>query len=174
MKIINTQLKEVFQIENKIFEDNRGIFVKTFHSDTFNTNNLQTNFTECFYSTSKKNVLRGIHFQSEPHAHEKLVHVVHGKILDVVLDIQKDSPTFGQYISTILSSDNTKSLYISKGMAHGFLTLSESATVLYMTSISHSPEHDTGVKWNSFGFNWGIEDPIISKRDNAFKKLCDL
>jgi dTDP-4-dehydrorhamnose 3,5-epimerase len=112
-----------------------------------------------------------MHFQLPPHDHEKLVYVSHGEILDVVVDIRPKSPTFGDYFSTILSDDNQKSLYIAKGFAHGFLTVSKTATVMYSTSTVHSPDHDSGIRWNSFGFNWKEVDPIMSERDKNFSGL---
>lgn len=166
MNIIKTTLDGVFEVENKIFEDQRGSFVKTFHSEVFINDGLDSDFRESFYSVSKKNVLRGMHYQLPPHDHSKLVYVVSGKILDVVVDIRENSETFGEFYSTELSSDNAKSIYIDKGFAHGFLTLSESATVVYMTTTVHKPDFDKGIKWDSFGFEWPGNNFIISQRDN--------
>lgn len=171
MNIEPTQIHGVYEIENKQFIDNRGLFVKTFHADIFKQFGFDDDFKESFYSVSKKGVLRGMHFQLPPHDHAKLVYVVEGEILDVALDIRKSSETYGKYHAVNLSSDNAKSLYMAKGMAHGFLTLSDSATVIYLTTSVHAPEHDAGVKWNSFGFDWGIEAPVISQRDDAFRRL---
>ncbi|MEI8631931.1 dTDP-4-dehydrorhamnose 3,5-epimerase [Vibrio sp. PP-XX7] len=95
-----------------------------------------------------------MHFQIPPYDHAKLVYVTDGEILDVAVDIRKNSLTFGQYFSTVLSNENAKSLYIAKGFAHGFLTLSESATVVYMTTTVHAPKYDRGIRWDSFGFDW--------------------
>lgn len=171
MKINKTNLEGVFEIENNVFEDQRGRFVKTFHSDMFLEAGLNVNFKESFYSLSHKNILRGMHFQHPPHDHNKLVYVVSGRILDVALDIRQESKTYGQYYTTELSSDNAKSLYMSKGIAHGFLTLSDSACVVYMTTSVYAPKHDDGIHWDSFGFNWGVNNPIISERDSSFGKL---
>lgn len=161
----------MFEIENNIFDDYRGRFVKTFHADIFTENGLATDFKESFYSVSKKNVLRGMHYQLPPCDHSKLVYVIHGKILDVVVDVREDSETFGEYYSAELSCLNAKSLYIGKGFAHGFLTISESAVVVYMTTTVHNPELDTGVRWDGFGYKWPVSRPIISSRDKSFKKL---
>lgn len=174
MVIDKTNLEGVYEIQNKKFEDDRGMFVKTLHADVFTNNGLESDFKESFYSISHKNVLRGMHFQRAPHAHTKLVYVTDGEILDVVVDIRKDSSTFGQYFSTILSSENKKSIYISKGFAHGFLTLSQSATVVYLTSTVHSPESDDGIRWDSFAFDWGIKTPIQSKRDQSLNPLSKI
>jgi len=166
MKIIPTDIGDLFEIENEPFEDSRGSFVKTLHANTFEKNGLASEFKESFYSISKKGVLRGMHFQLPPNDHAKLVYVPDGEILDVAVDIRKESPTFGNFFSTHLSSENCKSLYLGKGFAHGFLTLSEQATVVYMITTVYSPESDSGVRWDSFGFDWGVQSPLISERDS--------
>lgn len=171
MNVNKTNIEGVYEIESKHIEDVRGRFVKTFNVDFFATEGLESNFKESFYSHSKKNVLRGMHFQKPPYDHAKLVYVVLGEILDVVVDIREDSETFGQYYKTILSDQDATSLYIGKGFAHGFLTLSKKATVIYMTSSVHNLAADSGVRWDSFGFDWPVADPIVSARDKAFQKL---
>ena len=173
MIVSSVTLDGVFEIENKVFEDHRGRFVKTFHDNIFKVYDLECDFVESFYSVSKKGVLRGMHFQLPPYEHAKLVYVTDGEILDVTIDIRKESSTFGRYFSTILSSSNAKSLYMSKGFAHGFLTLSESATVVYQTTTVHSPEHDAGIRFDSFGFDWPVKNPLLSVRDLSFKKLFE-
>ncbi len=175
MNFIKTKLDGVFEIENSKFEDHRGSFVKTFNKEIFSENGLDYNFKESFYSVSKQNVLRGMHFQLAPHDHAKLVYVVDGDVLDVALDIRKESPTYGSYFSIRLSSKNAKSLYMEKGFAHGFLTLSKSATVVYLISTGHAPKYDAGVHWDSFGFDWnGVQNPVTSIRDSSFDALKDV
>ena len=174
MNFIKTKLDGVFEIQNSKFEDHRGSFVKTFNKDIFSENGLDYNFKESFYSVSKKNVLRGMHFQLPPHDHAKLVYVVDGDILDVALDIRQESPTYGDFFSTRLSSENAKSLYMAKGFAHGFLTLSKSATVVYLISTVHVPKYDDGIHWDGFGFDWnGVKNPITSNRDSSFNALSE-
>lgn len=174
MHIKNTYLDGIYEIENNIFTDYRGVFVKTFHDEILKKHGLNTEFKESFYSVSKQNVLRGMHFQLPPHDHEKLIYVTHGEILDVVVDIRKESHTFGRYFEIELSAENARSLYISKGYAHGFLTLSPSATVTYLTTTVHAPQSDIGIRWNSFGCHWcNIEHPILSSRDCEFPKLSE-
>lgn len=171
MIIKSTSLTDVYEIENKIFEDDRGSFVKTFHTGIFKEKGLTVDFKESFYSVSKKDVLRGMHFQLPPHDHAKLVYVTSGEIVDVVVNIDKDSAEFGKYYSTKLSANNAKSLYIGNKYAHGFLTLSNQATVVYMTSVVHSPKYDTGVLWSSFNFDWKIKSPLLSERDIELPSL---
>ena len=175
MNITQTRLDGVFEIQNKIFEDHRGVFVKTLHKGMFHQAGLDADFKESFYSTSTKGVLRGMHFQLPPHDHAKLVYVTNGEVLDVAVDIRKGSPTFGKTYSTKLSGENGKSLYMRKGFAHGFLTLSETATVVYSTTTVYAPQSDTGILWNSFGFDWGeVDEELLSERDKQHPKLVQL
>ena len=114
-----------------------------------------------------------MHLQLPPHEHIKLVYVTHGEILDVILDLRKNSNTFGEYL-TIPITSYSNSLYIPKGCAHGFLTVSEEATVVYNVSTVYNPQADTGIKWDSFGFDWfGVRDPILSERDHNFVNFKD-
>ncbi len=171
MVVKNTAFDDLFIITNKRFVDKRGDFLKTFNKDVFKENDLSVDFSESFYSISGKNVLRGMHFQSPPCDQNKFVYVTSGEVLDVVVDMRKESKTYGEHFSIILSDSNNNSLYIGKGFAHGYLTKSKSATMIYMTSSVHNASLDTGIKWDSFGFNWGIGEPIVSDRDNNLKDL---
>jgi dTDP-4-dehydrorhamnose 3,5-epimerase len=168
MDVKITEFNDLFVLEYSSFKDNRGEFVKTIHKDFFLENKLEWNFTESFYSVSYKNVFRGMHFQYYPNDHEKLVYVVKGKILDVVLDLRFESETYGKYFATELSDKNRKGIYIGKGFAHGFLSLEDNTIVEYHTTTVQSKECEGGVKWDSFGFEIPIENPIISQRDGAF------
>jgi len=171
MEFKETKLKGVYIIENKIFNDNRGSFVKTFNCDEFNESGLNFNLKESFYTVSKKGVIRGMHFQVPPFEHSKIVYVVSGKINDVIVDLRKQSITFGESICVELSEENGKSIYVPKGFAHGFEVMSDSAKVIYLTDSVYSPEHDNGILWNSFDFKWNTENPILSERDKNFIKL---
>lgn len=171
MKIIKTKLDGVFIIEPKIFQDERGKFIKTFHKNIFIKNGINFNFEESFYSVSNKNVLRGMHFQIPPEDHSKLIYATSGAILDAVLDIRKGSPTYGQYISIELSDKNNKMVYIPTGFAHGFLSLANNSCAIYLQTTMHSPKHDNGIRIDSFGMQWNIKNPIVSKRDQNFTTL---
>lgn len=168
-----TCLDGVYNIQYTNFEDCRGSFTKTFNKNAFLQSNLDFDIRESFYSVSHKSVLRGMHFQLPPHDHAKLVHVIHGSILDVVVNIQRDSKDFGRVYSKILSSESKEALYISKGFAHGFLSLSDNTIVNYFTSAEHCPASDTGIHWGSFGFDWGVDSPIVSERDSSFDPLLE-
>jgi dTDP-4-dehydrorhamnose 3,5-epimerase/CDP-3, 6-dideoxy-D-glycero-D-glycero-4-hexulose-5-epimerase len=170
MNFENLGIEECYLVKNFVSHDIRGTFVKTFHEEEFRNAGLQTEFKESYYSLSKKNVIRGMHFQTPPSAHDKLVYVTYGSILDVVLDIRKDSATYGKSISVQLNALND-SIYIPKGCAHGFLTLSDEALVVYNVSSVYNPSADRGLLWNSFDFDWEITDPIISDRDSAFESF---
>ncbi len=171
MQIINTSISGLKILEPRIFEDNRGKFIKTFNNDFFKENNLEIEIKETYYSLSQKDVIRGMHFQTPPMEHIKLVYVPFGKILDVVLDIRKNSPTYGKYFSIELSSENAKVLIIPKGLAHGFKSLEDDTNVTYMQTTVYSPENDMGIRYDSFGFNWDCNNPKISHRDLLFKSF---
>lgn len=173
MKVIKTKIDGVFILETDTFEDERGIFVKTFHLDFFKKNNLGKNFKESFYSISNKNVIRGMHFHLPPKDHSKLIYVTSGAILDVVLDLRKGSPTYGKHISVELSQKNRKMIYIPTGCAHGFLSLENNTCTTYLQSSTYSQKHDTGINLNSFNMNWPVKKPITSKRDKDFESLKD-
>lgn len=168
MKIKETQIKGVYIIENFHVKDNRGSFTKTFHEEFFKKNKLCSEFKESYYSVNNKDVIRGMHFQLPPHDHEKLVYVPKGKIIDIVLDLRKDSETYGKYISIEISEENRYSIYIPKGLAHGFKSLENNTITIYNVSTIYNPKIDFGIRYDSFGYDWGIKNPIISKRDNEF------
>lgn len=118
-------------------------------------------------------MIRGMHFQTPPAQHAKIVFCPVGEILDVVLDLRKNSPTFGQHFSQILSAENHLALYIPEGCAHGFRALTEGAMTFYLVSSVHNPAHDKGIRWDSFGFDWGAEAPVMSERDGSFPQMQD-
>ena len=123
---------------------------------------------------SGKNVLRGMHFQRPPAAHDKLVYCPVGKVLDVVLDLRPTAKgARSRCFSHELSAQNREMLFIPAGCAHGFLALEDDSMMVYQTSTVHSPSHDAGVLWNSFGFDWPVKNPILSERDQKFPALCD-
>lgn len=160
-----------FELLPKIIHDNRGTFVKTFHVDIFAEMGLQTKWAEEYYSVSQKKVLRGLHFQLPPHDHEKLVYCVAGKVLDVVVDLRRGSPTYGRYTTFELCSETANMIYIPRGLAHGFYTMSGPATMMYKVSTVYNSNHDSGILWSSAQIPWPVENPIMSKRDTEFPPL---
>ena len=171
MKIRKTNIEGLFVIDLFHAEDNRGGFVKTFHKESFEKMGLNTDFQESFYSINNKGVIRGMHFQTPPHDHDKLVYCTNGRLIDVILDIRKDSPTYGKFASIELSGDIYRALYIPKGMAHGFESMEDRTMMTYLTSTMHQPSHDQGIRYNSFGKEWDSENPIINERDLNWPSL---
>lgn len=160
-----------FEIRPRIFDDLRGRFVKTFQRELFAEHGLNTDWPEEFYSVSKQGVLRGLHFQLPPHDHEKLVYCAAGEVLDAVVDLRVGSPTYGRNAIFRLSAETANMVYIPRGLAHGFLTLGASATMMYKVASVHAPRHDAGILWNSAGIDWPVDSPIVSARDAGFAPL---
>ena len=148
--------------------DARGTFVKTFHDTTLKQAGIEFTLRESYFSSSKKDVIRGMHFQTPPHQHSKVVFCPYGAILDVIVDLRKDSPTYRQFYAHELSEHNHKAYYIPEGFAHGFKSLTEGAITYYLVSSEYSQPHDTGIRYDSISFDWGVEHPIISARDLSF------
>ena len=167
MKKIETKINGLFIIKNKFFNDDRGWFMENWNIEKCKQNNLNINFKQDNISMSKKNVLRGLHFQRQPHNQTKYVRVIQGKVLDVVVDIRKKSKTFGQHLAIELSNNQT-GLWIPAGMAHGFLSLEENTIFSYKCSGEYNPKYEHTIKWNDQDINiqWGIKNPIVSNKDN--------
>jgi dTDP-4-dehydrorhamnose 3,5-epimerase len=159
------------------FEDDRGDFLKLFHSDTFLDLGLETNFKESYITKSHENVLRGMHFQSPPFDHAKIVSCITGRVQDGLVDLRHGSPTCGQSISFELSENDGQILYIPKGIAHGFLSLMNDSRMWYLVSSVHNSACDLGIHHNSVNITWKNTQPerscIISQRDNDFPALSD-
>ncbi len=173
MNIIETPFEGLYVIETVKFKDSRGSFQKLFNREFFEQNGLECDFCEFYYSVNHKNVIRGMHFQLPPNDHTKLVYVSKGKIIDVVVDIRKDSATFGKHYKIELDDEMGKYLYIPKGFAHGFCSLEEGSIVNYAQTSCYSTVHDCGILQSSCDIDWGIESPIVSDRDLTFKKLSE-
>ncbi len=168
MKKIETGFEGLYIIQHRVFQDNRGLFIKTYNKSAFKELGLTLNIVERYYSVSHKNVIRGMHFQTPPSDHIKLVNVIQGAILDVVLDIRKKSATYGKFFHVELKVIEGKTIYIPKGFAHGFRAMEDNTIVEYNQTTEYAPDSDDGILYNSFGFNWGIDNAIVSKRDNSF------
>lgn len=171
MDFKETFIKGCFELQPKILEDSRGRFVKPYYLDTFTDKGIDFKIKEEYYSVSEKNVLRGLHFQTPPMATAKLVTCIDGEIFDVVVDLRKNSSSYLKYFHVNLFSGKGNMLFIPEGLAHGFCVLSEQATMLYMCSEVYSPENDSGIRWNSAGVKWPVENPIVSEKDNSLTEL---
>jgi dTDP-4-dehydrorhamnose 3,5-epimerase len=170
MKATRQDIPEVILIEPQIFADERGFFFESYHEAKFSEAvGKAIHFVQDNHSKSVKGVLRGLHYQLEPMAQGKLVRVTEGEIFDVAIDIRKHSPTFGKYVSAVLSAENKHQLWIPEGFAHGFLTLSDTAEVLYKTTAFYSKEHDRSILWNdkTIAINWPNVAPIILSEKDA-------
>jgi len=173
LKAIPTGFEGLFVLQPRVFQDPRGSFVKTYHHGLFRELDIAFEPQEEFFSVSSKDVLRGMHFQLPPMAHAKLVYCVAGRVLDVVLDLRRDSATRGQAFARELSATNREMLFIPVGFAHGFLALEDDTVMVYQTSTVHSPPHDAGILWKSFGFDWPVNQPTMSERDQQFPKWSE-
>ena len=169
-------IQDVILIESQSFEDQRGYFLENFNRSIFYQNGISTKFIQDNFSYSKKNVLRGLHFQKNNTGQAKLVSVLSGEIFDVAVDIRKNSSTYGKWVSEILSGENHKSLYIPEGFAHGFCVLSDNASVLYKINQEYSPENESGIIWNDPDLNisWPISEPILSNKDKNLPCLKNI
>ncbi len=175
MKITPTAIPDVLVIEPRVFSDERGFFFESFNQQAFNEAvGQEVTFVQDNHSKSAKNVLRGLHYQLSPKAQGKLVRVVQGEVFDVAVDIRKESATFGKWVGEFLSAENKKQLWIPPGFAHGFLTLSEVAELLYKTTDYYAFEYEYCIAWNDpkIGIDWPLTvAPILSVKDQTGKPL---
>ena len=170
MKIINTPIDGLVLIEPKVFEDARGYFFESFNNKLFKEKtNIEVTFVQDNQSFSQKNVLRGLHFQNPPFTQAKLVRCLKGSVLDVALDLRKNSKTYGNFETTILSEDNKNQLFIPKGFAHGFVVLSETAIFSYKVDNYYNADFESGILWNDpdLKIDWKInkKEIIVSQKD---------
>jgi len=169
---IETEIDGVYVIETGVFGDNRGYFMETYNYNDFKEAGLDMVFVQDNQSSSRKGVLRGLHFQ-KTHPQGKLVRVIKGEVFDVVVDIRKDSKTFGKWLGVILNEENKKQFYIPEGFAHGFLVLSDEAEFCYKCTDFYHPEDEDGIAWDDteIGIEWpmeGIDEIIISEKDKKW------
>lgn len=170
MNIKELDIPGVFIIELNPVNDERGFFMRTYDNELFEKYGLHRQWVQENHSCSeKKGIIRGLHFQVEPYAETKLVRCIRGKIFDVAVDIRKDSPTFGKWTGVELSEENKKMLYIPRGFAHGFCTLTEISEVVYKVDNFYSPENERGIIWNDpdIDIDWPIKVPILSDKDRT-------
>ena len=176
MNVIPTTIPDAFIIEPRVFGDDRGFFFESFNEKMFKEKTgVEARFVQDNHSRSVKNVLRGLHYQiQQPQG--KLVRVVIGEVLDVAVDIRKSSPTFGQWVSCLLTAENKRQFWIPPGFAHGFVVLSETADFLYKTTDYYAPQYERAILWNDpdLAIDWQIQgEPILSAKDQAANPLKD-
>lgn len=170
MKVIPTEIPDVLIIEPQVYGDDRGFFLESFNQKDFRQKTgVNTTFVQDNHSMSLKNVLRGLHYQI-PNPQGKLVRVVSGSVFDVAVDARQSSPTFGQWVSCVLSAENKRIFWVPEGFAHGFIVLSERAEFLYKTTNYYYPQYEKTILWNDadLGIDWPLEiPPILSPKDQA-------
>ncbi|SRR5579883_534181 len=169
-------IPDVILVEPTLFGDSRGFFAETYKACDFKANGITPDFVQDNHSKSKAGVLRGLHFQNNPKAQGKLVRVASGSVFDVAVDIRKNSPTYGKWVSAILSGDNHHMLWVPPGFAHGVLVLEDDTHLLYKVSEVYSPAHDRAIRWDdpAIGINWPIENPELSDKDRNAPFLNDI
>ena len=172
-EFLSTNITGLYLVNNLIFHDSRGFFIKTFHFEKFKEKGIDFVPKESYFSVSHKDVIRGMHFQIPPFEHYKMTTVIKGEILDVVLDLRKNSTTFGNYFKVMMTDSHLQTILIPPGCAHGFLSLQNESIISYSTTTTYSPEHDLGIHFNSFGFEWPVKEPILSSRDQSFPRFND-
>ena len=167
MEIIKTPLEGLLVIKPRVFRDERGYFFESWSKQSFAEVGLNLDFAQDNQSLSDKGVLRGLHFQNPPYDQGKLVRVIKGAVLDVTVDIRKDSPTYGQYFSVELSEINKDILWIPPGFAHGFVTLEDNTIFSYKCTGLYSKDSEGSLLWNDIDLNidWGIDNPLVSDKD---------
>ncbi|OMF66191.1 dTDP-4-dehydrorhamnose 3,5-epimerase [Paenibacillus glucanolyticus] len=176
MNVTPLKLTDAFVIEPVVHGDHRGFFMESYNDSLFKQHGITYNFIQDNQSLSAEaGVLRGLHYQLNPKAQTKLIRVLTGAIYDVILDIRKSSPTFGQWVGVILSEHNHRQLLVPKGFAHGFCTLVPNTQVLYKVDEYYSPENDRGILWNdpALGIDWPTSNPILSDKDQQHPLLKD-
>lgn len=174
MKITETHIKDLLIIEPKVFGDERGYFFESFNENKFNENGLSFSFIQDNEAKSTKGVLRGLHFQNPPYTQTKLIRVISGEILDVVVDLRKNSNTYGSTFSLVLNEENKIQLLIPKGFAHGYVVLSDEALVSYKVDEKYMPEYEEGLIWNdeTLNIDWKIDHQYLNLSEKD-KKLIN-
>jgi dTDP-4-dehydrorhamnose 3,5-epimerase len=176
MEFIETSLKGAYIIKPKVFQDERGFFLESWREKVFAENGIEAKFVQDNHSMSfQKGVLRGLHFQNPPNAQAKLVRVTRGKVYDVIVDLRKDSPTFGKWEGFELSAESFEMLFIPRGFAHAFLTLEDDTEFMYKVDNFYAPESDSGIIWDDpeLKINWPIENPTLSEKDAKLQNFKD-
>lgn len=169
------KIPDVLLISPIINRDDRGFFMETFKKTDFKKVGIDFNFCQDNHSKSKKGVIRGLHYQIPPMEQGKLIRVIRGSLLDVVVDIRKNSPCFGKYIAIELSENNQYILWIPPGFAHGICIMEDDTELLYKCTSEYSPQHERGILWNdpTISINWPITDPILSEKDTKYPRLTE-
>lgn len=175
MKVQQTAFEGLYIIQPSVFEDKRGYFFESWNQRKFRDQRLDFDFVQDNQSLSAANVLRGLHFQVPPWEQGKLVQVIRGSALDVVVDLRKGQPTFGKNFKLVISAREKNMLWIPPGFAHGFLTLEDNTLFFYKCTQLYNKESERAILWNDpmLDIDWGIENPVVSDKDNAAMMFSD-
>jgi len=176
MQLQKTKFEGLLLLQPNIYKDDRGAFLESWNSDTFQKLNLDISFLQDNQSMSHKNVLRGLHFQKEPHAQGKLVRVTRGSAMDVVVDMRRESKTFGEHFKIKLDSEKGNMMWIPAGFAHGFVALENNTVFQYKCDAVYHPDAEECLLWNDpeLNIDWGVKDPIVSSKDQQGKLLKEI
>jgi dTDP-4-dehydrorhamnose 3,5-epimerase len=175
MQVIETSLPGVLVLEPRVFSDARGFFFESYNLRRFEEAGIPNRFVQDNHSRSLRGTVRGLHYQCR-HAQAKLCRVVVGEVLDVAVDIRRGSPTFGRWVSVLLSAENKRQIFLPPGFAHGFAVLSEAAEFLYKCDDFYHPEDEYGVAWDdpALGIEWGVSTPLLSEKDRKNPLLSEI
>ena len=179
MQVRETGIPEIKILEPKKFGDERGFFSETYNSAALSAAGIDENFVQDNHSLSREvGVVRGLHFQTPPHAQAKLLRVVRGAVFDVVVDLRRDSPTYKQHVSWVISAEDWNQIFVPVGFAHGFCTLEPDTEVLYKVSALYAPDHEGGIQWNDpdLGIDWPVDPAkaVLSGKDRALPRLREI
>jgi len=173
MELINTHIKDLYVIKSRVFTDPRGYFYESFNRETFQGMGLNIDVCQTNISRSQAGVVRGLHFQSPPHEQGKLIRVISGAVLDVVVDIRKESATYGQHFAQELSEENKLCMWVPPGFAHGFRTLLDDTIFYYYCTGYYNRAAEGAIRWDDpdLGIRWGISNPVLSEKDAVAPRL---
>lgn len=178
MKVLKTDLEGLLIIEPRLFQDGRGFFTETYNAERYRRFGIEPDFVQDNMSLSSYGVLRGLHYQVYPYCQSKLVYVIEGSVLDVAVDMRKNSPTYGRYVSVELNSDNRRQFFIPHGFAHGFAVLSDTALLAYKCDNFYAPDHEAGIRFDDKDLNidWKIPSDklVLSDKDKILPAFKDV
>lgn len=176
MQVEKTEIPGLLILEPGVFSDERGFFMETYQQDRYREAGIEAEFFQDNLSSSKRGVVRGLHYQAPPFAQGKLVSVLRGRVMDVAVDIRSGSPTYGKYVAVELSAENHKQFWIPAGFAHGFVALEDDTLFAYKCTSPYSKEHDRGIRYDdpAIGIAWGVSDPIVSEKDQKHPLLSEI
>ncbi len=175
MEIVKTKIPDLYIVKPSVYEDHRGYFFESYNKEAFLRNGIDQNFVQDNESKSSKGVLRGLHFQKPPFAQGKLVRVMHGAVLDVAVDLRRNSPTYGEWASVELNHENKWMYWIPPGFAHGFVTLEDNTVFFYKCTNVYNKESEGNILWNDpeLNIDWKLDNPILSEKDLVGPVLKD-